>query len=94
VPISKALLPLPQLLDCTGVKLITMHIDQQSEIRYLHSKIAERKRAFDEGMKKDMEFAELKKIFCEIKELEKKLSNFFEQGDNPYNFSEGNAAAL
>lgn len=40
-----------------------MYNDLQSEIRHLHSKIMEKKIAFDEGIKNDREFEELKKIY-------------------------------
>lgn len=59
-----------------------MHIDLQSEIRHLHSKIMEKKMAFDEGIKKDHEFEELKKIYLEIKELERRLAKCFEHSEN------------
>jgi hypothetical protein len=48
-----------------------MHINLRSEIKYLHSKIEEKKKAFNKGLKNDIEFGALKKIFCEIKELDK-----------------------
>jgi len=56
-----------------------MQQDLQSEIKHLHTQILEKKMAFDEGMKRDMEFEHLKKIFVEIKELEKRLEKCFEQ---------------
>ena len=56
-----------------------MQADLQSEIKYLHEKLLERRQAFDHGMKNDMEFGALKKIFVEIKELESRLSHCFEK---------------
>lgn len=38
--------------------------------------------AFDEGIKEDIEFEELKKIFLEIKELERRLAKCFEHSEN------------
>jgi hypothetical protein len=60
-----------------------MQQDLQSEIKHLHTQILEKKIAFDEGMKRDMEFEHLKKIFVEIRELEKRLENCFEHSSNP-----------
>ena len=56
-----------------------MHVDLQAEMKYLHSKITEKRIAFDQGMKNDIEFGELKKIYVEIKQLEEKLHQLFEQ---------------
>ena len=56
-----------------------MHLDHQSEIKYLHHKIIEKKIAFEQAMKNDIEFGELKKIYQEIKDLEKQLHQYFEQ---------------
>lgn len=56
-----------------------MQVDLQSEIKYLHEKLLERRQAFDYGMKNDLEFGALKKIFVEIKELEQRLSHCFEK---------------
>ena len=56
-----------------------MQVDLQSEIKYLHEKLLERRIAFDHGMKNDMEFGALKRIFVEIKELEQRLSHCFEK---------------
>jgi hypothetical protein len=53
--------------------------DLEQEIRELHSRIQLRRMAFDQGMKQDMEFGELKKIFLEIKEMEKRLELCFEE---------------
>ena len=56
-----------------------MHVNLQAEIKYLHQKLQEKKSAFNQGMKDDLHFEELKKIFVEIKDLEKKLQHCFEQ---------------
>lgn len=53
--------------------------DIENEIGELHQKIIERRRQFDEGMRKDLEFGELKKIYSEIKEAEKRLELCFEE---------------
>jgi hypothetical protein len=54
-------------------------LDLENEIRELHAKILERRRAFDEGMKNDMPFEQLKTIFVEIKELSKRQELCFEE---------------
>ncbi len=59
-----------------------MYIDLQSEIRHLHIKLMEKKIAFDEGIKNDHEFEELKKIYLEIKELERRLAKCFGHAEN------------
>ena len=56
-----------------------MEVDLQSEIKYLHEKLLERRQAFDHGMKNDLDFSALKRIFVEIKELESRLSHCYEK---------------
>ena len=70
---------LASILSLAGIKTFNMHVDLQSEIKYIHQKIQEKKQLFNEGMKNDLHFEELKKIFVEIKDLEKKLQHCFEQ---------------
>ena len=53
--------------------------DLDKEIRELHFKIQERRKAFDEGMKNDASFDELRKIFVEIKELTRRQELCFEE---------------
>jgi hypothetical protein len=55
--------------------------DLDNEIRELHFKIIEKRKAFDEGMKQDMMFGELRKIFVEIKELERRLELCFQESN-------------
>lgn len=55
--------------------------DLDAEIRELHFKIIEKRKAYDEGMKSDMPFAELKKIFLELKELTKRQELCFEEAN-------------
>jgi hypothetical protein len=55
--------------------------DLDTEIRELHFKIIEKRKAFDEGMKQDMMFGELRKIFVEIKELERRLELCFQESN-------------
>ena len=56
--------------------------DITSELKELHLKIEERRAAYDEGMKNGMEFGEIKKIFVEIKELEKRINHLFEHSNS------------
>ena len=55
--------------------------DLDNEIRELHFKIIDKRKEFDEGMKQDMIFGELRKIFVEIKELEKRLELCFQESN-------------
>ena len=55
--------------------------DLDNEIRELHFKIIEKRKTFDEGMKQDMIFGELRKIFVEIKELERRLELCFQESN-------------
>ncbi|HYH16831.1 MAG TPA: hypothetical protein VD794_16480 [Flavisolibacter sp.] len=55
--------------------------DLDNEIRELHFKILERRKAYHEGMQQDMPFEELKKIFVEIKELTKRQELCFEEAN-------------
>ena len=53
--------------------------DLDTEIRELHFRILEKRKAYSEGMKTDMPFEELKKIFLEIKELTRRQELCFEE---------------
>ena len=53
------------------------HLD--NKIKNLHNKIQIRRKAFAKAMQNDEEFNELKKIYLEIKELDKQLENCFEE---------------
>jgi hypothetical protein len=53
--------------------------DLDKEIRELHFKIIEKRKAYNEGMQNDLPFEELKKIFIEIKELTKRQELCFEE---------------
>ena len=55
--------------------------DLDNEIRELHKKLEERRSMFDAGMKSDLPFEELKKIFVEIKELSKRQELCFEESN-------------
>jgi hypothetical protein len=58
-----------------------MHIDLHSEIKYLHNKIAARKEDYEQGLKNDLEFATLREIFVEIKEMEAKIQRLYDQSE-------------
>ena len=53
--------------------------DLEKEIRELHQRIHEQSQAFATGMKNDMPFEELKRIFVERKELARRLELCFEE---------------
>jgi hypothetical protein len=53
--------------------------DLEEEINKLHGIILEKRSAFGEGMRKDVEFEQLKAIYKEIRELEKRLELCFEE---------------
>jgi hypothetical protein len=55
--------------------------DLDHEIRELHFKIIEKRKAYNEGMHNDMPFEQLKKIFLEIKELTKRQELCFEESN-------------
>ncbi len=55
--------------------------DIDNEIRELHFKIIAKRKAYDEGMKQDMVFEELKKLFLQIKDLEKRLELCFQESN-------------
>jgi hypothetical protein len=55
--------------------------DLNKEIRELHDKIIEKRKAFNEGMKKDMVFEELRNIYVELKELDKRLELCFQESN-------------
>ncbi|HEV7621567.1 MAG TPA: hypothetical protein VGO09_07535, partial [Flavisolibacter sp.] len=59
--------------------MIYNQTDLDNEIRDLHNAVQVRRKAFDQAMKSDIEFKELKKIYLEIKELDKKLELCFEE---------------
>ncbi len=61
--------------------MLYIQTDLDNEIRQLHFKIVDKRKAFDEGMKKDMVFAELRKIYVELKELEKRLELCFQESN-------------
>jgi len=51
--------------------------DLDNQLKDLHFQIIEKRKAYDEGVKKDLFFEELKKLFVEIKELEKRLEQCY-----------------
>jgi hypothetical protein len=53
--------------------------DLEQEIKRLHGIIHEKRSAFGEGMRRDVEFQYLKSIYKEIRELEKRLELCFEE---------------
>ena len=55
--------------------------DLDNEIRELHFKILEKRKAYNEGMQSDMPFEDLKRIFLEIKELSKRQELCFEESN-------------
>lgn len=52
-----------------------------SEIKDLHLKILERRKAFEDGMKRDVVFSELRDIYAELKELHKRLDACFQESN-------------
>ena len=59
--------------------MINSLIDLDNKIKNLHQKVQVRRNAFAKAMQNDLEFNELKKIYIEIKELDKQLENCFEE---------------
>lgn len=51
------------------------------EIQALHIKIMEKRNAFNEGMKNDLLFSELRNIYIELKELNKRLELCFQESN-------------
>ena len=61
--------------------------DLENEIRELHQKSSDKRKLFDEGMKNGMSFDDLKVLFSEIKEIEKRLELCFEEAEVQKRFS-------
>ena len=53
--------------------------DLDKEIRELYRRLQTKRLEYDRGMKRDLPFGELKKIFLEIKELSKRQELCFEE---------------
>lgn len=59
--------------------------DHQSEIFSLQLQIKIKKQIFDEAIRNDKEFSEVKKIYLELKELEKQLEAYVERSQKQFN---------
>ncbi|ANE50798.1 hypothetical protein [Flavisolibacter tropicus] len=55
--------------------------DLDNEIRELHLKLDEKRKAFDEGMKSNMSFEDLRVLYAEIKALAKRQDLLFEESN-------------
>ena len=58
--------------------------DHQSEIFSLQLQIKIKKQVFDKAIRNDKEFSEVKKIYLELKELEKELENYIEKSQKQF----------
>jgi hypothetical protein len=59
--------------------------NNHSLIFTLQLQIKIKKQVFDEAIRNDKEFSEVKKIYLELKELEKELENCIEKSQKQYN---------
>ena len=59
--------------------------DKQSEIFSLQLQIKIKKQIFDEAIRGDKEFSEVKKIYLEWKELEKELEAYLDKSQKQFN---------
>jgi hypothetical protein len=58
--------------------------DSQSEIFSLQLQIKIKKQVFDNAIRNDKEFSEVKRIYLELKELEKELENYIEKSQKQF----------
>jgi hypothetical protein len=59
--------------------------DNQPEIFSLQLQIKIKKQVFDEAIRSEKEFSEVKKIYLELKDLEKELEQYIETSQKQFN---------
>jgi hypothetical protein len=57
------------------------HNEIENEIRSLHARIIEERQSFHEGLRQNIHLADLRKLYNQIKDLEKRLDFCFEESN-------------